>query len=87
MAKKIPQSAPKPGETTDMDAYEPFDAEWRKIGLSAPSRRALVDAKLYKVSDLRKVTSDELDQLHGLGKSSIARIKVIMHGKRIQFRL
>lgn len=87
MAKKIPQSAPKPGETTDMDAYEPFDAEWRKIGLSAPSRRALVDAKLYKVSDLRKITSAELDQLHGLGKSSIARIKVIMHGKRIQFRL
>jgi hypothetical protein len=87
MAKKIPQSAPKPGETTDMDAYEPFDAEWRKIGLSAPARRALVDAKLYKVSDLRKITSDELDQLHGMGKSSIARIKVIMHGKRIQFRL
>ncbi len=70
-----------------MDAYEPFDAEWRKIGLSAPSRRALVDAKLYKVSDLRKMTSDQLDNLHGLGKSSIARIKVIMHGKRIQFRL
>lgn len=87
MAKKIPQSAPKPGETTDMDAYEPFDDEWRKIGLSAPARRALVDAKLYKVSDLRKITSDELDQLHGMGKSSIARIKVIMHGKRIQFRL
>jgi hypothetical protein len=87
MAKKIPQSAPKPGETTDMDAYEPFDAEWRKIGLSAPARRALVDAKLYKVSDLRKITSGELDQLHGMGKSSIARIKVIMHGKRIQFRL
>ena len=87
MAKKIPQSAPKPGETTDMDAYEPFDAEWRKIGLSAPSRRALVDAKLYKVSDLRKITSDELDQIHGLGKSSTPRIKVIMHGKRIQFRL
>jgi DNA-directed RNA polymerase alpha subunit len=87
MAKKVPQSAPKPGETKDMDKYEPFDAEWRKIGLSAPARRALVDAKLYKVSDLRKITSAELDQLHGMGKSSIARIKVIMHGKKIQFRL
>jgi hypothetical protein len=87
MAKKIPQSAPKPGETTDMDAYEPFDAEWRKIGLSAPARRALVDVKLYKVSDLRKLTSAELDQMQGMGKSSIARIKVIMHGKKIQFRL
>jgi DNA repair protein RadC len=47
----------------------------------------LVNAKLYKVSDLRKITSAELDQLHGMGKSSIARIKVIMHGKKIQFRL
>ena len=87
MAKNPKISAPKPGETTDMDKYEPFDSEWRKIGLSAPARRALVDGKLYKVSDLRKITSAELDQLHGMGKSSIARIKVIMHGKKIQFRL
>ena len=87
MAKNPKISAPKPGETTAMDKYEPFDAEWRKIGLSAPARRALVDGKLYKVSDLRKITSAELDQLHGMGKSSIARIKVIMHGKKIQFRL
>ena len=87
MAKNSKPVAPKPGETIDMDKYEPFDGEWRKIGLSAPARRALVDAKLYKVSDLRKITSAELDQLHGMGKSSIARIKVIMHGKKIQFRL
>jgi len=25
--------------------YEEFDGEWRKIGLAAPARRALVDAK------------------------------------------
>jgi hypothetical protein len=87
MAKKIPQSAPKPGETTDMDAYEPFDAEWRKIGLSAPARRALVDAKLYKVSDLRKITSEEISALNGMGKSAIARVKQIMAAKRISFRI
>jgi hypothetical protein len=34
-----------------------------------------------------RITSAELDQMHGMGKSSIARIKVIMHGKKIQFRL
>jgi hypothetical protein len=78
---------PTPGETTDMDAYEPFDAEWRRIGLTAPSRRALIDAKLYKVSDLKKLTESELSSLGGLGKSAIARLKVIMHGKRISFRL
>jgi DNA-directed RNA polymerase alpha subunit len=83
---KIPV-APRPGETTDMETYEPFDAEWRRIGLTAPSRRALVDAKLYKVSDLRRVTESDLSSLAGLGKSAIARIKQIMAAKKISFRL
>lgn len=66
-------------------AQEP-DSEWFKIGLSAPARRALVNAKLYKVSDLRKISLDELVGLHGMGKSSIARIRVIMDAKKIRFR-
>jgi DNA repair protein RadC len=65
--------------------YDALDGEWKKIGLSGPARRALVDAKLYKVSDLRKITLQELESLHGLGKSSIARIKVIMNAKKIRF--
>ena len=70
----------------DMTEYEQLDGEWRKIGLSAPARKALVDAKLYKVSDLRKVTLEELIELEGMSKSSVARIKVIMNAKRIDFR-
>ena len=66
--------------------YDEFDGEWRKIGLAAPARRALVDAKLYKVSDLRKVRLEELTALHGMGKSAIARIKQIMEAKGIRFR-
>lgn len=62
-----------------------LEQEWSKIGLSAPARRALVDAKLYKVSDLRKITLQELSELHGMGKSSIARIQVIMKAKKISF--
>lgn len=69
-----------------MTEYEKLDGEWRKIGLTAPARKALVDAKLYKVSDLRKLTLDELTELEGMSKSSIARIKVIMNAKRISFR-
>ena len=38
-----------------------LEAEWFKIGLTAPARKALVEAKLYKVSDLRKISLDELD--------------------------
>lgn len=62
-----------------------LEAEWRKIGISGPARKALVDAKLYKVSDLRKVTLQELTELQGMGKSSIARIQVIMRAKKIFF--
>jgi len=66
--------------------YEEFDGEWRKIGLAAPARRALVDAKLYKVSDLRKIRLEDLAALHGMGKSAIARINQIMEAKGIRFR-
>ena len=66
--------------------YEEFDGEWRKIGLAAPARRALVDAKLYKVSYLRKIRLEDLAALHGMGKSAIARIKQIMEAKGIRFR-
>ena len=70
----------------EMSKYDAFDGEWRKIGLASPARKALVDAKLYKVSDLRKISLDELSQLHGMGKSAIARVTSLMDAKRIQFR-
>ena len=53
---------------------EELDEEWRAIGLAAPARRALVGAKLYKVSDLRKISLEDLTNLHGMGKSAIARL-------------
>jgi hypothetical protein len=68
------------------DSYEALDGEWRAIGLSAPARRALVDAKLYKVSDLRRISLAELASIKGLAKSAIARIKQIMEARRINFR-
>jgi DNA repair protein RadC len=65
---------------------EEKEKEWRAIGLAAPARRALVEAKLYKVSDLRKISLEDLTNLHGMGKSAIARLKVVMRGKKITFR-
>ena len=69
-----------------MSNYEEIDEVWRAIGLAAPARKALIDAKLYKVSDLRKISLEELTNLHGMCKSAIARLKVVMHGKKITFR-
>jgi hypothetical protein len=69
----------------ELDRYESLDREWREYGISAPARRALVDAKLYKVSDLRKISENNLEDLHGMGKSAIARLKVLMNAKKIKF--
>jgi DNA repair protein RadC len=71
---------------TKISKNEERDEEWLAIGLAAPARKALIDARLYKVSDLRKISLEELTNLHGMGKSAIARIKVVMHGKKITFR-
>ena len=79
--KNIP-TKPNP---QDPASYDAFDAEWRKVGLSGPARRALVDAKLYKVSDLRKISLEKLTSLHGMGKSAVARLKVLMEAKRLTF--
>ncbi len=92
MAKALKGKAAKKSEqagsnaASDLAKYEKLDREWREIDLAAPARRALVDAKLYKVSDLRKISLAELEGLHGMGKSAIARIKVIMNAKKIKFR-
>ncbi len=74
----IPQS--------ELDRYEKLDQEWREYNIAAPARRALVDAKRYKVSDLRKISLAELEGLHGMGKSAVARLKVLMNAKKIKFR-
>ena len=87
MAKPSKNPKPLAPNPNDPSSYDAFDGQWRAIGLSGPARRALVDAKLYKVSDLRKITSAELDQMHGIGKSAIARIKQIMEAKKIRFRI
>jgi hypothetical protein len=84
MAKPGKNLPPKPNPA-DPASYEPFDGEWRKIGLSAPARRALVDAKLYKVSDLRKITLEKLTSLQGMGKSAVARLKGLMKAKNLTF--
>jgi hypothetical protein len=86
------KSANQPNQVTDisqaeLDRYERLDQEWREYEIAAPARRALVDARLYKVSDLRKISQSDLEQLPGLGKSVIARLKVLMDAKKIKFRL
>ncbi|MEI6120340.1 MAG: hypothetical protein WCQ06_04450 [Actinomycetes bacterium] len=86
MSKKAEASCPVTRGEVDLSKCEALDGEWRKVGLAAPARRALVDAKLFKVSDLRKISLQELTDLHGMGKSAIARLVALMEAKKIRFR-
>jgi hypothetical protein len=86
MPKKSEKGSASSRGSVSQTKYEDLDGEWRKIGLAAPARRALVDAKLYKVSDLRKISLAELSDLHGMGKSAIARLTQLMEAKSIRFR-
>ena len=86
MSKKKEAKRPVARGEVDLDYYEALDGEWRRIGLTAPARRALVDAKLFKVSDLRKISLADLNGLHGMGKSGIATLVRHMEAKKIRFR-
>jgi hypothetical protein len=86
MPKKLEKGSASGRGLGSQTRYEDLDGEWRKVGLAAPARRALVDAKLYKVSDLRKISLAELSDLHGMGKSAIARLTQLMEAKSIRFR-
>jgi hypothetical protein len=76
--------APKTPKKPEPDQVQ-LEAEWYRIGLTAPARKALVEAKLYKVSDLRKITLEELTAIKGMSKSAVKRIQVIMAAKKIPF--
>jgi hypothetical protein len=76
----------KKHELNPAEQQEALEVEWFRIGLTAPARKALVEAKLYKVSDMRKISLQELQAIQGISKSAIARIQVIMRAKKISFR-
>ena len=82
MSKKCPVTQRK----VDLSLYDKLDSEWKKIGLAAPARRALINAKLTKVTDLKKITEKDLMSLHGMGPSSLPVIKREMKKIRIKFK-
>ena len=70
----------------DLSKYEEVDGVWRELGLAAPARRALVNAKLLKLSDLKKISEKDFLALHGMGPSAAKLIKVEMRKKKITFK-
>jgi len=71
----------------NLSKYDKLDGEWKKLGLSAPARRALVNAKLTKIEHLKKLTEKQLMSLHGMGPSSLPLIKKAMKKYKVNFKL
>lgn len=70
----------------DLSLYDKLDGEWKRIGLAAPARRALINAKLIKITDLKKISEKNLMALHGMGPSSLPIIKREMKKYKIKFK-
>ena len=73
-------------KVVDKSASDNTDLAWKEIGLDSTARQALVDAKLLKVSDLRKVSLDKLKSLQGIGPNEIRILASEMKSRDISFR-
>ena len=71
----------------DFEKYAKFDTFWKSIKIAAPARRALVDRKLFKLSDLKKISEKDLKSLHGMGPNALKIIKKEMKKKQISFKI
>ena len=70
----------------DLESYAKRDGEWRKIGLAAPARRALVDAGLTELIHLKKFKREQIDALHGMGPSALKTLDAAMKKLGMAFK-
>ena len=55
------------------------------IGLSAPARRALIEAGYLQLEQLTRLSEDELKQLHGVGPNAINLLRRALEAKGLTF--
>ena len=51
------------------------DQLWKDLGLAAPARRALINADIKTLLDLKKWTKADLAELHGIGPNALVILK------------
>ena len=70
----------------DLSKYDKVDGEWKKLGIAAPARRALINAKLFAPKDLKKIRKSELEKLHGMGPKALHIIGMEAKKRSITFK-
>jgi uncharacterized protein YdhG (YjbR/CyaY superfamily) len=51
------------------------DALWRSYGLAAPARRALIEAAILTIQDLKGAKAQDLEALHGIGPKALRTLQ------------
>lgn len=69
----------------DPRSYDAVDREWAALGLSAPARRALVNAGLCTLADLTSVSEPFLMAQHGFGPSSMPKLRAALTSAGLAF--
>lgn len=54
--------------------------------LAAPARRALENAQIKTIEQLAQYSEKEIMRLHGMGKSSIPKLKLILSENKLRFK-
>ena len=55
------------------------------IGLSAPARRALVEAGYVRLEQLTRVSEKEIKRLHGMGPNALKQLRSVLDAKGLSF--
>lgn len=66
--------------------YAAQDSEWRRIGLAAPARRALVDAHITKLQQISKWTRTDIASLHGMGPNALMKLDAALKQSGISYK-
>ena len=65
----------------DLGWYQERDEFWREVGLAAPARRALIDASIMNLNDLRTRDINEIAELHGIGRNALVVLNKLLSQK------
>ena len=82
---RISQCPIKTGKV-DVSKYSKLDRYWKSLGIAAPARRGLVENKLYKLSDLKKISRVQFLKIHAIGPSATKVIEREMRSHKIGFK-
>ena len=79
-------ASPAKARAVNFAAVNQRDAEWREMGLAAPARRALTNANIHRVRDLRTWREADVLALHGIGSNAMVVLRREMKRAGIAFR-